>query len=278
MTDLGESSSVSDPRPGAGIEIDGAANLRDLGGWSAAGGGRVRHGLVYRSTDLSGLTDAGLATVAGLGLATVFDLRSGAERAARPDRLPDGVADVHLDVLADMPGNPAARMAELDQMLGEPELLGQLLAGVAVTDAMADAYRGVVSLPSALVSFRVLFTSLAAARGSAVLFHCTTGKDRTGWGAAALLELLGVSREDIFDDYLLTNTQILARTGPMYATYAAHGGDPDELRPLLGVEAGYLEAAFDEMTENFGTAEGYFRDGLGLDASVIAALRAELIT
>lgn len=264
--------------PGAGIEIDGAANLRDLGGWSTTGGGRVRHGLVYRSTDLSGLTDAGVATVAGLGLRTVFDLRSDVERAAKRDRLPDGVDDVHLDVLADMPGNPAAQMAELDKLLDEPGLLGQFLAGIEVADTMAGAYRGMVALPSALASYRMMFASLAEACGSPMLFHCTTGKDRTGWGAAVLLELLGVAREDIFDEYLLTNTQILPLTAPMYATYAANGGDPDELRPLLGVEAGYLEAAFDEMTATFGTVEGYFTDGLGLAASFIADLRAELVT
>lgn len=267
---------MGEREPGTGIPIDGAANLRDLGGWRIDGGGTVACGTLFRSTELSGLTDAGLGVLAGLDLVTVFDLRSAAERDAQPDRLPEGVADIHLDVLADMPGNPAAQMADLSKVLDEPGLLEKYLEGADVADAMAGAYRGIVSLPSALASYRTMFTAIAQTPKRPALFHCTTGKDRTGWGAAALLSLLGVSRGDVITEYLLTNTEILAMTQPMYDTFTANGGDPEMLRPLLGVEPTYLQAAFDEMVEQFGTVEGYFTDGLGLDVDVLDRLRRDL--
>lgn len=272
-----DQSTTTEPAPGAGIPIDGAANLRDLGGWATADGGTVAHGAVFRSTELSGLSDAGLAVLAELGVVTVFDLRSSAERDANPDRLPDGVSEVHLDVLADLPGNPTAAVAQLPELLSNPDQIDPFLADGAVIDQMAAAYRDIVGSSSARHAYRTMFTTLADAPRRPALFHCTTGKDRTGWGAAALLSLLGVSEDDVYADYLATNTEILAFTQPMYDTFAAHGGDPDLLRPFLGVERSYLATAFDEMQTRFGTIEGYFTDGLGLDADVIDALRRSLV-
>jgi len=259
------------------IDLDGAANCRDLGGWAIPSGARmVRLGQVYRSTELNGLTDAGLDELGALGLRTVYDLRTSAERNAQPDRLPQGVRQVNLDVLADEPGNPAAGAAELPKLLADPAALEQLLAGSSLTDLFAGAYRGAVSLPSALASYRAMFAGLADAAQRPALFHCTTGKDRTGWGAAALLSFLGVSDRDVEADYLLTNSEILPLTQPMYDEFAAAGGDPDLLRPALGVEPAYLHAAFEEMDARFGSIEAYFTAGLGLGDDVLDALRDDL--
>lgn len=268
---------MSERKPGADIPIDGAANLRDLGGWTTAGGGTVTYGALYRSTDLAGVTDAGLKVLAGLELTTVFDLRTTAERDAKPDRVPPGVADIHLDVLADLPGNPAAAAADLPKILAEPEQIEKYLQDASVIEQMADAYRGIVSSDSALASYHTMYATMAEAPKRPALFHCTTGKDRTGWGAAALLTMLGVSRDDVYTDYLATNTEILPYTQPMYDTFAANGGDPKLLEPFLGVESPYLDTAFEEMKTKFGTIDGYFTDGLGLDADVTAELRGALI-
>ncbi len=269
---------MTDHSPGTRIDIGGAANLRDLGGWRTTGGATVATGALYRSTELSGLTDAGLDVLRGLGLVTVFDLRGTAERDAQPDRLPSGVADVHLDVLADAPGNPTAAVANLPKLLADPAAIDPFLEDGSVTEQMAGAYRAIVGSPSALTSYATMFTTIAEDAHRPALFHCTTGKDRTGWGAAALLSLLGVSRDDVFTDYLATNTEILPLTQPMYDTFAANGGDPDLLRPFLGVDRSYLDAAFDEMTTRFGSIDGYFTDGLGLGADVTDALRTGLTT
>jgi len=134
-----------------------------------------------------------------------------------------------------------------------------------------------VTLPSARAAYGALFADLARAERRPALLHCTTGKDRAGWAAAALLLLLGVSDDDVMADYLLTNEQLLPAMQPLFDRFTAAGGDPDVLRSLLGARAEYLEAALEEMTARFGTIERYFEQGLGLDPERIAALRTALI-
>jgi len=142
--------------------------------------------------------------------------------------------------------------------------------------AFVDAYRELITLPSASNSYRQLFTELADPKHRPGLFHCTTGKDRTGWAAAALLLLVGVAEDDVMDDYLLTNAQLLPFLQPHFDHFAAAGGDPDVLLPVLGVEPKYLEASLGEMRTRYGTVEQYFADGLGIAAPTQSALRAAL--
>lgn len=263
--------------PGTAILLPGAANLRDLGGWPVAGGGQVRRGSVYRSTELNGLSDDGVERLAELQIRTVLDLRTVAERRAQPDRVPASASIVALDVLADDPSNAAAGAADLPKLLADPATLEQFLSHTSLLDLFAQAYRGVVSLPSALSSYATMYRTIADAASRPVLFHCTTGKDRTGWGAAALLTLLGVSHDDVVAEYLLTNVEILPFTQPLYDQFEAAGGDPAVLRPALGVDEAYLQTAFDEMASRFGTIERYFGEGLGLDDSTLAALCDTLV-
>ena len=106
-----------------------------------------------------------------------------------------------------------------------------------------------------------------------VLFHCTTGKDRTGWTAATFLSLMGVDREDVYREYLLTNDRLVPSLKPIFDRFAAAGGDPDLLLPFLGVDETYLDAAFTEMEKNHGTLEHYFTEALGVDLAAQEALR-----
>ena len=257
-------------QPGASIRIASLPNLRDLGGWPTAGGGHVRRGLLYRSTDLGKLSDADVPAVAALGLRVVYDLRTESERTAEPDRVPAGADHVVLDVLADAPG---AGPAQLLAVLSDPTAAAAELGAGRGAAIMAEAYRDTARLGSALRAYRRLFSDLAQERNRPALFHCTTGKDRTGWASAAMLMLLGVSDEDVMVEYLLTNDQLLPALRPVFDRFASAGGDPELLRSVLGVEPGYLEAGLDEMRGRYGTIAGYFSDGLGLDADVQAALR-----
>jgi len=134
-----------------------------------------------------------------------------------------------------------------------------------------------VRLPSAREGYREMFTDLADPAFLPASFHCTTGKDRTGWGAAALLLLLGVSEDDVMTDYLLTNDQLLPALKPVLDAFEAAGGDPDLLIPVLGVRREYLETALDEMRTTYGDIETYFIEGLGIDAETIARLRSRLV-
>ncbi len=260
-------------QPGAQIDVGGVPNLRDLGGWTVPGG-TVRPGQVYRSAEFSDLAGPALAAFDRLGIATVVDLRTGAERDLAPNVVPSGVRYEVLDVLADAEGIDVAAVGSI---LADPSKAKELLGGGQVTTLLAEAYRDIVSLPSAQAAYRSMFTMLADDTRRPLLFHCTTGKDRTGWGAASLLLLLGVDPDDVRAEYLLTNEQLLPALKPVFDQFETAGGDPVLLRPLLGVEPEYLATALDEMTTRWGTVERYFTDALGLTDGQVDALRARLI-
>jgi protein-tyrosine phosphatase len=255
---------------GAAITVASVPNLRDVGGWPTRDGSIVARGLAYRSVALGRVADEDLPAVRALGLRTVYDLRTAAERTAEPDRVPDGVTHVAADVLAD---SRDAAPAELIGLLSDPAQAHELLGDGRAEALFVGAYREIVSLPSALAAYRELFTGLADASRRPALYHCTTGKDRTGWATAALLSLLGVDRTLVQREYLLTNEQLVPALEPIFARFEAAGGDRTELLPVLGVRASYLAASFAEMHDRFGAIERYFADGLGIDAEGQGELR-----
>lgn len=262
--------------PGASIALRTLPNLRDIGGWRADDGVVVT-GQFFRSTALSQLDDADKSTLESYGIRTVYDLRTAAERAGAPDETLDGATEIAIDVLADA---SLAIPANLGTILSDPSVVAkvrdELGDGKAAT-LIAGSYRDIVGLPSALASYRRLFLGLAGEDTGPALMHCTTGKDRTGWGAAAFLSLMGVPRADVFRDYLLTNEQLLPALASIFDGFAAAGGDPAILRPVLGVDRAYLEGAFDEVDSRFGGIEGYFTDGLGIDIATQKTLRERYI-
>ncbi len=260
--------------PGALIDLASLPNLRDVGGHATRDGRTVRRGLLYRSTELSKLSESDGATLAGFGLHAVFDLRTAAEQQTQPDLLPDGVTLIPCDVMADATG---AAPAQMEGVLSNPTAATALLADGQGMAYMVGAYRQFVAMTSALAAYRRLFSTLLEPGTLPALFHCATGKDRTGWATAALLMLLGVPDDAVRAEYLLTNEHLLPALRPVFELFAATGGDPRLLRPLLGVDASYLDAAVDEMRARYGTVESYFADGLHLDAAAQEQLKALLL-
>lgn len=263
--------------PGAPSPIASLPNLRDLGGWSTTDGRRVRHGVLYRSTDFQSLATVDLPPFRGLDIRTIYDLRSAAERQARPDPALPEVTDVPLDILADA---TMAIPANLNTFLSDPAtvaLATKELSGGKARELIAATYRDLVSLPSAITGYQFFYRGLLGEYEQPALFHCTTGKDRTGWAAATFLSLMGVPRDDIYHDYLLTNDRLVPALKPVFDQFAAAGGDPQLLTPVLGVDASYLEAAFAEMTSTYGGIEGYFADGLGIGPDEQQELRSQYL-
>lgn len=262
--------------PGASIAVRDVPNLRDLGGWTTTEGRTVRYGVVYRSTDLSRIRPTSLSA---LDLRTVVDLRTAAERGSAPDRTVEGATEVVADVLAD---SQQALPANIPQLLADPQALAAALSsagpnGVSVADMISETYRDLVRLDSARAGYRELLQLLSEDSASPLLFHCTTGKDRTGWGAAVLLLLFGVAEDDVEREYLLTNTQLLPTFEPLLRPFAESGGDRKLLEAVLGVDPRYLHAALDEMRTLYGSVENYVAEGLGLDLTAQQQLRNRLL-
>jgi protein-tyrosine phosphatase len=255
---------------GQSLGVKSVPNLRDLGGYQTTDGATVASGLLYRSNQLHNISPDDMQKLAQLGLKNSFDLRTLAEREIRPDELPPEVSCVWLDVLADAPD---AGPAMLEKLMENPKEANAALGGGKAEEGFAASYRQFVSLPSAKLEFRKLFLSLADERELPALFHCTTGKDRTGWAAAALLTLLGVPRETVMEDYLRSNDNILPAYKKVIDGFVAAGGEERIPLAILGVKKEYLDAAFDEMESEYGTIEKYFSEGLRIDADRQQAIR-----
>jgi protein-tyrosine phosphatase len=155
-----------------------------------------------------------------------------------------------------------------------PTQANAALGGGKVEAMFAEAYRDFVILPSAQAAYAQLFAALGEQDTLPALFHCTTGKDRTGWAAAALLLLLGVPEDVVMQDFLRSNEYLLPAHQEQIDAFVAAGGDPAIPPAILGVKADYLEAALAEMEQQYGTIERYFAEGLGIDAAGQQALRA----
>ncbi|MDH6703489.1 protein-tyrosine phosphatase [Kitasatospora sp. MAA19] len=290
---------------GRSLGLRGAVNARDLGGYRTAGGRVLRRGVALRSDGLNHVIAEDLAPLRALGLRRVVDLRSLDEvRETGPDRLPglpvadlaaaapavtagtavtveaaapDGVTLHHLPLLAkDFDIYATIRSALADR---SPQKQRALLGEGRAAAMMVGLYRWFVTDPVARQRFAILLRLLAAPDGPPLLFHCSAGKDRTGWAAALVLTALGVDRETVLADYLLTNERSAPVVRRVMGDLEARGlmREPRLLQPVFRADPGYLAAAFDEVGAGWSDFDAFWRDGLGLDAAVLAGLRANLL-
>jgi protein-tyrosine phosphatase len=257
-------------KPGQSLGIESLPNLRDLGGYKTSDGATVAGKLVYRSSQLTDISEGDMKKLDNLNLKTDLDLRTAQERNPNPDQLPPGVNSIWLNVLADA---DQAGLAQLNSLMNDPKAANAALGGGKAEAVLKAMYRQFITLPSANKSYSQLFLTLADQKQLPALFHCTGGKDRTGWAAAAFLTLLGVPKETVMQDYLRTNDYVLPAVQKANAAFVQAGGDPSIPSAIQGAKKEYLQAAFDEMTTKYGTIEQYFSKGLGIDASQQKALR-----
>ncbi len=256
----------------------GAVNARDLGGYRTVGGTVLRAGVVLRSDGLHRLTDDDLGRLTGIGLRRIVDLRSPEEvREAGADRVADGMTLHHLPVFA----ADFDIFATLREVLADrdPDKQRALLGDGRAEAMMIGLYRWFVTDSLAREQFAAVLRLLADPAGDPLLFHCSAGKDRTGWTAAVLLTALGVDRETVFTDYLLTNERSAAVVTTVLEGLLARGlmSEPELLLPVFRAERHYLEAAFEEVAAGWPDFDAFWADGLGLDEAVLAGLRANLL-
>ncbi|MCF3183874.1 tyrosine-protein phosphatase [Streptomyces polychromogenes] len=258
------------------IPLQGAVNLRDVGGYYTYSGGQVRQGLVYRSDALSKLTAADITTVSGLGLTKVVDFRIPMElQYDGADRLPPGLSPTSRPV-SDL-GLYGTLVGAISS--GDPVKQEQMLGGGRAEAYMRDVYRTFVTSPENRARFAATLREIADGGQGPLLYHCTSGKDRTGWMSYVLLRALGVPQETAGSDYLASNTFRAAYDAQVRAGLKQSGlmQNPDLLIPLQEVRQDYLDAATARMEADYGGFYGYLTDGLGLDLRTLAKLQSKLV-
>ncbi|MCF2533729.1 tyrosine-protein phosphatase [Yinghuangia soli] len=258
-----------------GVGAQGALNTRDLGGYRTEFGLVVRYGEVFRSDGLGKLTEAGTAKLASLGLDGAYDFRISGEAGSNgPNKLPAGVDSFNLPISDG--GVLGVVIAAVSS--GDPVKQQEILGDGKAAKFLEDVNRSFVTDPAKRAQFAQVLKAVAS--GDTVLFNCSSGKDRTGWMSAVILTALGVDRETVYRDFLASNDYLKPAIDGTIAQMVASGAlqDPELIRPMLGVQRSYLDAAFDEVQKQYGSFDRYLRDGLGIDAVTLAQLKLRLLT
>jgi len=241
------------------VAFAGITNFRDLGGYRTSSGGVTRWGLVYRADALHKLTDDDLRSFEALGIRLVYDLRGDVERTDFPSRL----ASVHMPIV----GRPA----------GSPPLGAQ--AGVSTSDGetiLRDMYVGI--LEHSATQIGAILRSLSDPQGTPAVFHCHGGKDRTGMVAAVLLLALGVDRDVVLDDYVLTSQyRRIEHQQDSLANMLALGLPIEAAAGVLGTPRWAMSAAIASIAEHYGGIDAYLTQHAGLSPDALAALRETLV-
>jgi len=257
------------------VALDGAVNVRDIGGYRTSDGLQVTRWRLFRGDALSQLTGPDLERLDRLGLRTVIDFRTPGEvLLAGADRLPFGVQFVSLPVGGGDLGSVYELIASGDHDRQQRELGDGRAASL-----MVAINRGFVADARQREAFGVALRLACSPERLPLLYHCSGGKNRAGWMTAIVLTLLGVPREVVLRDYLLSND--FHRTDYQKLRYdlvkTGIVADPELLRPIMEESPTYLGAAFEEAERRYASFGGFVAHGLEVGDAMLGELRRALL-
>ncbi|MBW4891358.1 tyrosine-protein phosphatase [Mucilaginibacter sp. HMF5004] len=245
------------------VSLQGAVNFRDIGGYNTTDGHHVKWGLIYRSADMSKLTDTDLAELAKRNIAYDVDFRGKQEAAQAPDRLnpntdyilcPAGSDDVNQSMIKSL--------ATVHGQQGDSVITAYYKNITYLADRYKPFFEKLLALPE----------------NKSLVYHCTAGKDRTGIGTALLLYSLGVPYQTIVNDYLASNYYRAAENEKSIKGMVQflHIDEP-VARDVLSVKKGYLDATFAAINQQYGSVNAYLTTAIGLDDAKIKLLRNKFL-
>jgi protein-tyrosine phosphatase len=245
------------------LNFEGIANFRDLGGYANEQGQQVKWGVLYRSGTFAHSSRADLQGLQQLQLATLIDFRSGGEKEEEPNQLPQPASFTVVEI------------PTLDE--GNKALVGEVMERV--ESGNFDGFDPDHFMLTANRQFATEFNTVLDAGGKPVAWHCSAGKDRTGFASAILLRVLGVPQETVMRDYMESKQHALeARKNQLLLLRVFKGEEAaDKLAIMMGVEEAWLRAAFEEIDARWGSFDNYVSEGLQLTDRDIAKLRNQLL-
>ncbi len=240
-----------------------------MGSLMTADGRRIKKNRLIRSGQLIGASENDKTQLEQL-VSTVIDMRTDSEMSRQPDPELSGVKQLHIPVLGSLTAG-ITREKESDKeafirSAGDPEVAKQ---------QMISIYRSFPSAASAVAGYKLFLKLLLENESKAVLWHCTAGKDRAGFASVITESILGVSRDDIFEDYLYTNECIKEEVDLLLRQFVSGENPVSEKAVMLlfTAQEQFLAAAFDEIDKTFGSFEGYLEKALGADSRMRQALK-----
>ena len=248
------------------LPFTGAHNFRDLGGYKTEDGRTVKWGKIYRSDNLHSLTDEDLKYMKRLNIKSVVDFRSVEERENEPDRLNPDMTQVLLPI--------KFQPKELDDD-SIKNLMKDLTFGDLDSSNLLRDFN-IVIVEEFTDEYKNFFRHIIENNAEPLVFHCTAGKDRAGFASAMILTILGVPREKVIEDYLLTNTYVKDHVDDKMLEIELKTffrADTDNLRKINLVEERYIQAAFDTIDSKWGGMDRYISEALNLNEEDILKLQ-----
>ena len=246
------------------INIKGGYNIRDLGGYKTSDGGTIRWRKVFRAGLLTHIKDDNDPLMISMNLNSICDFRSNEEQSNSPDcwyQL-DQLSRFSLPI-SDGRQDKFPWLKEELLKIGEGHHLHK--ANRRYVLKHADQYKR-------------FFEILLDESNYPLLFHCTAGKDRTGFGSVLLLTALGVAWDDIMEDYLLTNIYLkdfAQRVSSMIAKTSTIS--KEKIITIFQADEVYLQGAIKAIETHYGSIPAYMNDALGVGKNEIARLKDILI-
>ena len=266
------------------IAFEGIENGRDMGGLVMQDGRTVRFDMLVRSGNLATATDTDVAVLTNrFRLSDVFDFRFNAEVAAAPDRVISGVTYTQLSTM------PEAFIAAMSSGSSSQDAIDTRDVGALLMDRVFDPkmqafakqlYPAIVTDAQTQAYYGQFLRGVLAAKGG-VLWHCSQGKDRAGWGSAFVLAALGASRQVIVDDFDLSNQSYAARVEELSAMVRDKEGGAEAvafIQAMVGVSRENFEATLDLIDQQYGSLAAYIENQLGFSKEEQQQLKEKYLT
>lgn len=261
------------------IGLTGVENARDVGGYVTADGRTVKYGLLLRTGKLSDATEADIARLTdAYKLSTVIDFRTTAEIKAGADPAMKGVTNTQINILGDSEESAGA----ITGIYGSDPI--QALIDIVKTGQTGPTmYTSIIESEQALKGYRQFFAAALNQKEGALLWHCTGGKDRAGTAAVLLLSALGVDRETVLQDFVLTNdfnAQKINYMGTQTAAKGENAATVQGVKDLVGVNGSYMAAMLDLIDAKYGSMDAFLTapNGMALTAAQLTTLRDRYLT
>lgn len=255
------------------LRLDGAPNTRDLGGLKTAGGRTIRRGKLIRSGALGQLSKRDIAFLEAIPLRAIVDFRTEREISEKPDLVIPDTEQIHCPILPQLTG--------VTRELGDDGIPAYfrmaMEIGMEANEWMAGLYLPLVESEYSQTHYRDFFRILMEHREGALLYHCTIGKDRVGVGTMLLLSALGVDRDEIMADYLLTTLYTEQNRKSVCEEASAYTDDPAAQFALEAFESAresYLNAALSSIDAHFGGMDSYLTEVLKIGLEERELLRS----
>lgn len=249
------------------LGMQGTPNFRDFGGYTTVTGRRVKWGYLFRSGQISNLSDQDLDLLDSLQLDLVCDFRREEEQLSEPSRLPRDNPP-RIASLPIIPGSNSRFFEQSD---------GRVADARAMYDFMVEINRDFAETQTA--TYARMFQEILSVDDARFLVHCAAGKDRTGFAAAIILLALGVSRDVVMRDYMLTGQFFLpqAEVDRLRQKYGMEAMDKQSIMPMLEVHEDYLARALQSIEKSYPSVDSYLQEALGVGPAELSELRARYL-